>query len=1186
MTARTKLLFFLSLAVVLVIAGLGIQALLSEPSNGEAKPLAAIQRGPIAPLADAPQPADEAPAAPDPEESDAELSARVSAELVAPASVERDEDFDLAHARRIPVRVAFPSGTPADESVRVWIIALDGERSEHPMRWMLERDQIESLDIDQFLEVARASEDEDPDDPTHWARRELDSAHTCELPYPATASELLVLLEARYLYLPEVIQLESENAPAELTLEPILGARVHGRCVLPAEPGRRDVDPASVRGELQLFAMGQNDRAIGRGGMFHRRIELTPTGEFGAHALPAGVSLALSVHVQNLVCEDRLEAVLLEPGEAQELSVRFRLGCSIRGTVVDPDGDPVASAMVWSRSEDRRFMGGGNNPNAQTDADGKFALHGMENGEHIVAAQAEGWRGTEAPPMSLSGEQEVGGVKLVLERGLRISGKVIMPDGSPASHAQVSLYREEGDGGYQWRNTLTSKPTEEDGTFVISGLDEGTLTLEARLTLTPPELGEGEQTAPPPSYFGQQDGIAAGSEGLTIALAPTLGLSGVVLDDLGKPIESFRVNASPTQAGASWMGDDGQVGDSFSDEAGRFVLNGLHEGSWNVSASADHHHMKGENVSVSIPQPEGLLEIRLQRSASIRGIVQDPLGVPVEGARVGPSQGGSERPAFVQRMGNDEEGVVTGAEGGFLLEELVPGSFALEASAESWAVSEPVTVELPPGGTVEGIVVVLRNGGRIVGDAFDEAGEPLIGRQVSLGLNFMGMGMEGDSGLTTDAAGHFVFDHVDPGRYAVTVAPPQEEMLSLINGAQDESAFIDMMSKMLTQNVTVAEGQEVYVRLGAEPKRPVRVSGKVIDAGEPLASGQVFGITEGQSLFQGLKFSQITEGRYEFTLDRPGAYVFGVQLEQTGAPLEFQVDVPEAESFEKDLVLPLGSISGTVFGPDGEPAARVRVQATPEGGGFSFSMVDGDNGSTDADGRYTIRRLRPGTYLVRVGGGFRYGSDDDPPAVEIVHGVRVEEDRAVEGLDFHLDEAGRIEGTVVDGSGKPVGDVAVFARDERGLLLSNVSPATSEPNGRFVYRGIAPGRVTLSARGSTVAAGDGAAVDVREGEASEAEIVVEAATMIAVTVEDENGETIRATIQVFDERDHEVATMYSQSGVEMLMMEGLDSKKTRVGPLPPGKYEVRATAKDGRWNSKPVNLSGKEERNLRIKIRE
>jgi hypothetical protein len=109
---------------------------------------------------------------------------------------------------------------------------------------------------------------------------------------------------------------------------------------------------------------------------------------------------------------------------------------------------------------------------------------------------------------------------------------------------------------------------------------------------------------------------------------------------------------------------------------------------------------------------------------------------------------------------------------------------------------------------------------------------------------------------------------------------------------------------------------------------------------------------------------------------------------------------------------------------------------------------------------------------------------------------------------------------------------------------------------------------------------------VSKGDASEIEVHVDAATMLNVTVEDEKGDSMRATIQVLDERGHEVAAMYSQSGMESLLMEGIDSKKTRVGPLAPGKYEVRATAKDGRTSSKPVTLSGKEERSLRIKIRE
>jgi protocatechuate 3,4-dioxygenase beta subunit len=1189
MRARKSLYLFLSLAVVLGLAAFLIHTLLSGPASSVPPIGAAGIAGPAPGASPASNTANEETATEVPLLD--EGSGRASATEPKLASGDRTENFALAGARELLVRVTYPAGTPATEKPTVWLMARNSSEAVDPR----ELEMLKQMDPEDLVRATQSLQDMDDEDrASFWSRRPLDAGHQARMPFPREAQHLVVYLEGDYLYLPELEVLAAATVSDELTLEPLLGGRVHGHCAFPAGVERRDVDPHHVSGRVRLNGMLMR----GGGGSprdYERRFDLSPTGEFEARALPPDVSLVFEVEVDNLLSEQRMEFFKLAPGELREMEARFQLGSSIRGRVVDPKGKAVANASVWSEGGERGPFGGRGGRSQSTDEQGRFALQGITSGEHTVHAQAPGWKATESAAITLGEEQDVTDVTVTLETGERIAGSVRWPDQSPAVGAAVQLSQTYGQRGYRWRNTIDTQVSGEDGSFAFSGLSDGAYSLEVSAHK---ESGphaesagtESEKTQSTPSHQAHMDPVAAGAEDLVLELQETLGVAGRVVDDLGQPLPAFQVSASVSAEGETAVQNDRSSSQAFEAADGHFALSGLYPGQWKLTASAAGHHMADEGVLVVVPQVEPAVEIRLARSASLSGIVQDPGGSPVAGAKVGPAQETSEQARLFGMQRNEEGLVVTDSSGRFTLEDLAAGVFVVEATAKNWAVSEPVTVDLVPGAAVEGLVVELRNGGTIVGDAFDESGEPFVGRQVTLGMAFMAMGMGGDPGQTTDSAGHFVFVHVDPGRYAVTLAPPQDAMLKLMNGMNNdggEAAMIDLMSNVLTENVTVAEGQESYVRLGAQPKMPVRVYGKVMEAGAPLASGMVFGITEGHALMQGMKLSKIEDGQYEFTVDRPGAYTFGVQTDQSGAPLEFQVDVPEAESFEQDLVLPRGAISGRVFGPDGDPAPYAEVRLSLENSGFSLSL-DTEGRSTDADGRYVADHLRPGVYTVRAGGGSRWGSDEgeNPLGVEIVSGVRVEEDRTVEGIDLHLRSSGSIEGTVLDRSEKPVAGIAIFVRDERGLLLFSVSPVTSEANGHFSYKGVPPGRFTVSARGQGFAASDGPVVDVSKGETSEIEVHVDPATMLNVTVEDEKGDSMRASIQVLDERGHEVAGMYSQSGMESLMMEGLDSKKTRVGPLAPGKYEVRATAKDGRSSSKPVTLAGKEERNLRLKIRE
>src|SRR5262249_15464564 len=156
-----------------------------------------------------------------------------------------------------------------------------------------------------------------------------------------------------------------------------------------------------------------------------------------------------------------------------------------------------------------------------------------------------------------------------------------------------------------------------------------------------------------------------------------------------------------------------------------------------------------------------------------------------------------------------------------------------------WADSERQGVELAAGESRTDLVLKLRVGARITGEVFDSDGKPESGQNVMCGA---GGGMTfgaGGRSTVSDESGGFVVEHVTPGKLTVTAMPSEDEMMKKVQSAEDETAFLGLLGQMRTQTLTVADGAEAHVVLGAKAKKPVRVSGIVSEAGNPVVAKTV-----------------------------------------------------------------------------------------------------------------------------------------------------------------------------------------------------------------------------------------------------------------------------------------------------------------------------------------------------------
>jgi carboxypeptidase family protein len=1142
--------FRVLVAVLVVVACGGLWMLLSDSSGGRgAAPRVETASAPAAP---AQVPARElTPAAAAPRD---ERKPPAREELA--ARTLEHETFPTDGARWLEVTVVLPAGAPAEDRPALLGFAPRNGGA-------FEEDGAEEIGGGLGLDDSFAAELEDEH---HWSRRPL--AARVRLPFPASAKAGLLLVQSRYLHLePLAVDLDATSA---LTLEPELGGWVTGRCTL---PDGRSVAPDAV--SIVFFGRSRDSGLAGFADSEARNVRVAADLSFELRALSSRKTFMVQAMAEGLVGHSEL-ALTVEPGQHREFEFPFRAGATITG-FVRAEGQPISEAHV--STDIQRNMGSmmswGGDVSATSAEDGSFRLTGVPPGELELGATKDGWVAAKGQTLKVVDGQELDGIELELSAGLRIAGRVLWPDGTPAAGALVRALGSQD----LWMEPLTETHSESDGQFLLGGLSAEPC--EVFASHAPPAGAPAELEGA--SWMVRQSAVRPGSTGLVLTLAQPLPLRGTVVDDAGAPLTSFQVGANPE---IGLMNSPEAVNVERQSPDGSFTLGVARAGVWSVNASTDDGERRSEPVSVPVPQGAEPLRLVVPRASGVSGVVVDPDGNPVAEASLNVSDDPSEA-AF----GFVGDGMTqSGDDGRFTLENVAPGS-TLIASHADWASSESVALDLAPGETRTDLVLTLRIGARVTGELFDAEGKPEAGKNVNCAGGAMGamaFGFGAERSTVTDGAGRFAFEHVTPGKLTVSAVPSQEELMEQLQTG-DESAMLAIMSEMRSASVEVADGGEAHVVLGAKPKKPVRVHGVVTEAGAPLADKGVMAFVEGGALLAGMKLGRTdASGRYELLLDRPGDHVFSVTLGEgmEGAGMPFYVEVPEAESFEVNMALPLGRIAGTVLGPDG-PAAGVPLRLVSSAGLIGFDdLSESNQASSGSDGAFEFHHLRAGEYAMHVGSDLgRFGGKPERLGQVVVDGLRVEADRAIEGLVVQLSTPGTLEGRVLDGAGKPAGGLSIFVRDASGRAISS-SGCTSDSQGRFRYTGVAPGRVTASARGTALVGPESAEVEVRSGETSSVELVVAPGTFLLVSLLDGDAE-VRARLRVLDEHGRRVDDLFSMQDMAVLFTEGFSSRERKVGPLAPGKYTLYATSLDGKDAKKSVTVeSGREERSVKLRLRQ
>jgi peroxiredoxin/protocatechuate 3,4-dioxygenase beta subunit len=290
--------------------------------------------------------------------------------------------------------------------------------------------------------------------------------------------------------------------------------------------------------------------------------------------------------------------------------LELQRGTRVDGTVLAPDGQPVAGALV--------FPGGGRGianaiPPVKTDADGRFTF-GIKPGTiaHLIA-QAAGFGPTLEQVRVGDGPQRV---YLTLSAAHTVRGRVVDPEGKPVARASVRLFwygAEKATGNYFGSAIATQSTTDPDGRFQWNEAPASGVHVAV--------YGEG---------FAGIESLAVTSDcDQEIVLTPPTRVKATVVDrEAGQPIDGFSLTLA-----AQWKEGNPliwQRGWNFGEQANRSpggfettIPARAHR--YLIRVEADGYFAEDSELFAPDGKAHALI-YRLTRGAPIRGTIRNPDG--------------------------------------------------------------------------------------------------------------------------------------------------------------------------------------------------------------------------------------------------------------------------------------------------------------------------------------------------------------------------------------------------------------------------------------------------------------------------------------------------------------------------------------------------------------------------------
>jgi uncharacterized GH25 family protein len=534
-------------------------------------------------------------------------------------------------------------------------------------------------------------------------------------------------------------------------------------------------------------------------------------------------------------------------------------------------------------------------------------------------------------------------------------------------------------------------------------------------------------------------------------------------------------------------------------------------------------------------------------------------------------------------MMGEESPVATSAEDGtFEITGLPPGAIRLEATREGYTEAS-VDIDIPASQDLVSVTLELGPGGTLEGLVRTPEGQPSKGALV-MAIRGMQFGLR--LSARTDEQGRYRLENLTPGSYRVTVMPSRE-------GENFDAA--QAMSQMMMQMATIEEGEVTQLDFPAGMERGLTLSGRLLKQEEPVPGVMMFWVRKDAAADRALPISSTTDemGRYDVQLPEPGVYVINASRQKDEAKgfsalsVVIEIDTADSEGETLDLVILDNGISGSVRSAEtGEAIAKASVAAfteepDPRGGDTPRTTMRAVV-MTGEDGTFEMGGLQPGSYRIVTAAANH--------ALSISKPVEIDEDDEISGRDIVLESAPTLRVSVRSETGDSLSGFLVLPFDDpENLSLWFSAGAMSGVDGVAWLRSVPVGTIDLAiiGRDSAPLLLEDIAVEEKEGQALSATVALGAS--IRLRVVDAAGEGVggvRVRLAGANGEDLGLIQRVLEMGGDRRSASQTDEEgELVIGPLRAGSYGLEATTDEGRKASGKARVGRGEDIEVTLTLR-